>query len=71
MHLALDNSYKYLILIGRRLHQSKVGTNEHIATRILADAARGSLRPLAVSSLLNLLLIILVNLLVLGLIIIA
>jgi hypothetical protein len=71
INLALDNSYKSLILKGRRLHHSKVGTNEHSATRILANAARGSLRPLAVRSLLNLLLIILVNLLVLGLIIIA
>jgi hypothetical protein len=48
-----------------------VGTDAHITARILVNTARGGLRPIAVGSLLNLLLIILVNLLVLGLIIIA
>ncbi len=48
-----------------------MGINANMTTRILVNTARGILRPIAVTSLLNLLLIILVNLLVLGLIIIA
>ncbi|HEY6952705.1 MAG TPA: hypothetical protein VI758_09875 [Bacteroidota bacterium] len=48
-----------------------MGTNANTATRILVDTAHGILRPTGVASLLNLLLIILVNLLVLGLVIIA
>ena len=48
-----------------------MGTNANIATRFLVNSIRGILRPIAVISFLNLLLIILVNLLVLGLIILA
>jgi hypothetical protein len=54
-----------------QLHYGKVGTNANIGTRFLVSTTYGILRPIAVASLLNILLIILVNLLVLGLIILA
>jgi hypothetical protein len=54
-----------------QLHYSKVGINANIVTHFLVNTTRGILRPIAVTSLLNILLIILVNLLVLGLIILA
>ena len=54
-----------------QLHYSKVGTNANIETGFLVNTTNGILRPIAVTSLLNILLIILVNLLVLGLIILA
>ncbi len=45
-----------------------MGSNEHTAIRFLISASLGGFRPFAVTSQLNILLIILVNLLVLGLI---
>ena len=68
MKLPLDKPNNSPILLGRRQYQSKVGTNANIATRTLVNTAAGRFRPIAVISLLNLILIILVNLLVLGLI---
>jgi hypothetical protein len=68
MNLTLDMLNNSLIFIRRRQYQSKVGTNANIATRTLVNTEAGIPRPIAVTSLLNLILIILVNLLVLGLI---
>ena len=71
INLPLDKMNKSPILLGRQQYQSKVGTNTNTAIRFLVNTAAGIPRPIAVASLLNILLIILVNLLVLGLIIIA
>lgn len=57
-------------MTGHQFHY-QVGTSANIATRFLVNTTRGILRPIALTSLLNILLIILVNLLVLGLIILA
>ena len=52
-------------------YRSKVETNAYNALRVLASAAPGGIRPNAVISILGLILINLINLLVLGLIILA